>query len=205
MEAEEAPDKMRLRMWLPLWAMQCVGGLIVLNEEISTKLVGGRMKNAFALIGNPFVAIPLVLFGWYSYLAGANKSTFSLVFMVAFTLWVFLRIRHGLGRAAAAGNVVAAKATFLKLGEKDRSTVHDYSLEVIRRSGWRSANPPEFKNDAERFGWYALAMMEMGVLPLPIIPAWAVVKNPWFPIDDSQMETAIALAKKQGFEVSIDR
>jgi hypothetical protein len=163
------------------------------------------MKNVFALVGNPFVAIPLVLFGWYSYFTGPNRSTFSLVFVSAFTLWVILRIRHGLGRAAAAGNVVAAKATFVQLDEKEQKAVHDYSIEVIRRSGWRSATVPEFRNDVERFGWYALTMMEMGIRPLPIIPAWAVVKNPWFPIDDSQVETAITLAKKQGFDVSIER
>ena len=104
-----------------------------------------------------------------------------------------------------AGNVVAAKATFLQLGEKERSAIHDRSLDIIRRSGWHSSNEPEFRNDSERYGWYALTMLEMGVKPLPIIPGWAVVKNPWFPIENSQIDTAIALAKKQGFTIVIDR
>lgn len=163
------------------------------------------MKSAFTMVSHPFIAIPLALFGWYAYFTGQNSSIYSLLFVSAFTLWVVFRIRYGLGRAAAAGNVVAAKATFQQLNEKDQNAVHDHSIEVIRRSGWRSAKTPEYKSDLDRFGWYALAMMELGIRPLAIIPAWSVVKNPWFPVDDSQIETAITLARKCGFEVTIER
>lgn len=164
------------------------------------------MKNTITFVfDNLFIAIPLTIFGWYSYLTGSAKSTFSLVFIAGFTLIVILRMRFGLQRAAAAGNVVAGKATYEQLGDTEKAKIHNYAIEIIRRSGWRSKIDPTFKNDVERFGWYALSMMELGIKPLPIIPGWMTIKNPWIPIDDSQLDTALKLARKEGFDVSLSR
>ena len=159
------------------------------------------------LLTSPFFQVPTLVFGWSRYFFFPPTGGIFLWVLIAYTVFSFLTIRSGLKKAAAAGNVVAAAATFATLTAQQQTTVHAQAIEIIKRSSFKTTLEPRFHSDADRYGWYALSMMELGIAPLPIIPGWQVVKNPWIAvgIKDSQIDTALELAKRNGFDVSISR
>jgi hypothetical protein len=159
------------------------------------------------LLTSPLVQVPALAFGWTRYFFHQPNGGAFLWVLIAYTVFSFLTIRSGLKKAAAAGNVVAAAATFATLAGPQQATVHAHAIEIIRRSSFKTTLEPRFHSDADRYGWYALSMMELGIAPLPIIPGWQVVRNPWIAvgIKDSQIDTALELAKRKGFDVSISR
>ena len=150
--------------------------------------------------------IPLAI-AWYNYLSSHTSSVPYLVVLIAATLYLVLGIYLGLRRSAAANNVVAAAATWETLSLDDRKRVHICAIDAIRDSGWRGATPPSFENDVQRFGWYALSMGILGIHPVCVTKGWNHVRNPFLalPPADTNIDTVIALASKEGFAVKISR
>ena len=126
-----------------------------------------------------YLWIVLVPVGWYLYLTSDSQNTLVLVGLVLATIVVAFAVRSGIRTAAAANNVVAAAATFKMLNHSDQQRVHEHTVEIIRRSGWRGQGEPSFRDDAVRFGWYALSMAELGIKPVCISSRWQFVQNPF--------------------------
>lgn len=152
-----------------------------------------------------YLWIVLVPVGWYMYLTSSSPSTIFLVGLVMITIVVAFAVRSGIRTAAAANNVVAAAATFQTLSHSDQQRVHEYAVEIIRRSGWRGQGEPSFRDDAARFGWYALSMAELGIKSVCISSGWQFVQNPFVAVsvDSSYTNAALRRAKKQGFDVRL--
>lgn len=150
--------------------------------------------------------IPLVVFGWYKYFSTDSSSMMLLSLVVIASTVVFLMVRSDYRKAAAANNIVAAAATFGVLDGDQRARIHDHAIQIIKRS-WRGGREPQFATDAARFGWYALAMAELGIEPVCILPSWNFVRNPFIAIavSDSNIDTALHTARKQGFDVELSR
>ena len=151
--------------------------------------------------------VPLVLIGWYGYFSGRFTGMIVLIPLVIASSVMALGVRRGYRKAAAANNVVAAAATYASLTSTLKADVHERTMEIIKRSpGWEKEDPT-FSDEAQRFGWYALAMAEMGITPICLIGGWSYVRNPFVAIfsNDSNIDTALMLAKKAGHEVTILR
>lgn len=121
--------------------------------------------------------LPLA-YGWYKYFAG-GFSAWLLVVLVLATVVLLTLMYRDWKKAAAANNVVAAAATYQSLSDPSRTQVHEHAIEIIKRSGWRGSRGPTFDDDVQRFGWYALSMAELGVVPICVIKGWNPVRNPF--------------------------
>ncbi|HRJ95029.1 MAG TPA: hypothetical protein PLJ86_18270 [Candidatus Thiothrix moscowensis] len=152
-----------------------------------------------------YLWIVLVPVGWYLYSTSDSQNTLVLVGLVLATVVVAFAVRSGIRAAAAANNVVAAAATFKMLNHSDQQRVHEHTVEIIRRSGWQGQGEPSFRDDAVRFGWYALSMAELGIKSVCISSRWQFVQNPFVAVsvDSSYVNAALQRAKKQGFDVQL--
>jgi len=154
-----------------------------------------------------YLWIVLVPVGWYLYLESDSPNSLFLAALVIATIVLAIAVWMGIRTAAAANNVVAAAATFQTLSHADQQRVHDFAVEIIRRSGWRGQGEPSFRDDAIRFGWYAHSMAELGIRPVCISPGWQVIQNPFVAVsvNSNYITTALQRAKKQGFDVQLSR
>jgi len=153
-----------------------------------------------------YLWIPLLAVGWYVYFTSESPSILFLSGLVLASIVVAFAVREGIRTAAAANNVVAAAATFGTLSHSDQQRVHEQAIEIIKRSGWRrKSEPSSFRDDAVRFGWYALSMAELGIKPVCISSGWQFVRNPFVAttVDNIYMNTALQRAKKEGFDVRL--
>lgn len=152
-----------------------------------------------------YLWIVLVPVGWYMYLTSNSPNTLFLVGVVLTTIVVAFAVWIGIRTAAAANNVVAAAATFQTLGDSEQQRVHECAVRIIKRSGWRGQGEPSFRDDAVRFGWYALSMAELGIKSVCISSGWQFVQNPFVAVsvDSSYINAALQQAKKQGFDVQL--
>ncbi len=77
----------------------------------------------------------------------------------------------------AASNVVFAKYTHSRLNNKQQKAVHEKAKELVLAADTKLTG---FANEVERYGWYALAMKELGIASMvPENPNWYAVKNPY--------------------------
>ena len=80
----------------------------------------------------------------------------------------------------AALNVVLGKYTHQQLNKKQQQQVHDKAVAMVLASNSKMRG---FADDVERYGWYALAMKDLGIASLvPENPCWTKVKNPYMDI-----------------------
>lgn len=153
--------------------------------------------------------IPLIFLlsiGWYRYFVLKSPSSLFLLFLIVFSTIIAFMVRKGIRKAAAANNIVAAAATFNTLNQSEQQHVHQNTIAIMNRSGIRMREEKlYFRNAAERYGWYALSMAELGIKPVCI--GWQFISNPSIAIsiNDSLIDTALQKAKKQGFDVRISR
>ena len=81
---------------------------------------------------------------------------------------------------AAAANIVFAKYTHGKLPKTKQKQVHEKAIELVKQIEPKIRG---FANEVERYGWYALAMDNLGIpSAVPQNPAWNKVKNPYYAI-----------------------
>lgn len=92
--------------------------------------------------------------------------------------WFFLRLRR---RHHAASNVLLAKYSWLRLDKDTQQQVHERAVEFAISNG---KGRQGFANEVEQFGWYALAMADMGLQStVPGNPVWHRVRNPYLALD----------------------
>ena len=94
-------------------------------------------------------------------------------------LYIWLKASNWLKRNAAANNVILAKYTFLQLSVTDRERVHAHAVKIINASGGKFTR---FTEETSQYGWYALALAELGIPPALPDQHWCLVRNPYLAI-----------------------
>ncbi len=93
---------------------------------------------------------------------------------------ILLKIFRTLQQHKAASNIVFAKYTFSKIDAKQQKSVHEKAKQLVIDAKTKHTG---FANEVERYGWYALAMKELGMMSLvPDNPSWHKIKNPYLAI-----------------------
>ncbi len=107
-------------------------------------------------------------------------------------------------RYSAALNVVLAKVTFERLLPTKQAEVNSKAHEILARLMTR---PPEtFETEVHRFGWYALAMAELGIQPAFEEPRWILIPNPFLavvPGDPAFKRIVKYLKRKYGIDIQL--
>jgi len=124
-----------------------------------------------------------------------------LCLVAVYAVWKYLRF---VKRHKAAMNVVLAKITFGRLSASKQTEVdlkaHEILAPLMRK-------PPEiFKTETHKFGWYALAMAELGIPPAVEQAKWNYVSNPFFavfPGDSAFKLICEYMKRKHGIEVQL--
>ncbi|HED40228.1 MAG TPA: hypothetical protein ENJ13_07325 [Chromatiales bacterium] len=119
-------------------------------------------------------------------------------------LMVVIKLINMRRRHRAASNLVFAKYTFNRLNIAQQNRIHDKAVEMVLTS---DVNMDGFANEVERFGWYALAMNELGIHSLvPDNPCWYKIKNPYraiIPGDSMIYNVTGALQQQYNIDVKI--
>lgn len=120
-------------------------------------------------------------------------------------IFIFL-LRRNLAsnkRADAALNVLLAKHAFSRLSPDEQDRIALRARDLMAERG----HAAEFQGEVDRYGWYALAMKEMGMSPgVNGFKEWKSIGNPSTAIGagDPLLRTAAFLLKKKcGIDVSI--
>lgn len=123
------------------------------------------------------------------------------------TLLVFIfLLRRNLAsgkRADAALNVLLAKHVFSKASPDERERIALRARELLAGRGQAA----DFAGEVDRYGWYALAMKELGISPgVKGFKDWKGIANPSTAIraGDPLLRTAAYLLKSQcGIDVQV--
>jgi len=125
---------------------------------------------------------------------------------VVVLLALYFRFKLSFDQYKEASNVVTAAYTFGKLPREAQEAVRDRTRQILSKSGWRGEFSQLEENEPALYGWYALAMAELGISPNGVLDTWNYVRNP-FNVDPKSKQYAIALKqfkKKTGGEIYID-
>lgn len=102
------------------------------------------------------------------------------VFGVLILIIVGLKLFRTKQQHRAASNVVFAKYTFEQLKKTDQKRVKERAKALVLGSSTKLRG---FANEVERFGWYAIAMNDIGIpSAVPDNPVWHKVKKPYLAI-----------------------
>ena len=126
---------------------------------------------------------------------------------VAIVAFVAKHVWEGTRRASAANNVVAAAATYTTLTAEGKAAIDAQAEAIVRKSNWPEGKPIAYPTELAKWGWYALAMRELGVRPVCLTSHWAVVRNPFTAllVTDTMLDSAVSLAARAGSTVQLDR
>ena len=99
------------------------------------------------------------------------------IFGVLILIIIILKIYRTKQQHRAASNVVFAKYTFEKMKKEEQKKVKEKAKALVLSSDTKLRG---FANEVERYGWYALAMHDLGIpSAVPDNPVWHSVKNPY--------------------------
>lgn len=122
-------------------------------------------------------------------------------------LFLYFRFKVGFDRWKAAHNVVVAAYTYANLSPETQESVRERTEEILLKSGWRGNTRRLEQDQTAMYGWYALAMAELGIAPLALLDTWNHVRNPFIAISAGHKDVvsvASQLKKATGVEISID-
>lgn len=128
---------------------------------------------------------------WAVYIFVLEKSGFMLFLLIAATATAYFKFKKDLKKTHASNNVVVAAETYRELNEDAQLEVQQRAEVIIRRCGW-TLKDITFDNDTQRFGWYALAMAELGFPPVCMLPSWNFVANPWLAVIDGDKQLEVS-------------
>ena len=134
--------------------------------------------------------VALAIFGAV-YLFVLEKSGFMLFLLIVAIAIAYFKFKNDLKKTHASNNVVVAAETYRELNEEAQLEVQQRAEVIIRRCGWTSKDIA-FENDTQRFGWYALAMAELGIPPVCMLPSWNFVANPWLAVIDGDKQLEVS-------------
>ncbi|WP_321820854.1 MULTISPECIES: hypothetical protein [unclassified Burkholderia] len=119
-------------------------------------------------------------------------------------VYLFLRWKKRNRIAGAAFNVLLAKHTFSTMPPDQKKTVEQRAAEILVASGARGH---EYYDEVDKYGWYALAMNELGInSAIKEYPGWNRVRNPIlaiFPGDPALSAASLAIKARWGVDVSV--
>jgi len=134
-------------------------------------------------------------------------KTLTIVIAFIVGLFVLVRIKSAFTKYRAALNALLAKHTYQNLDLASQQKVRIQTQIILFKGGFRdSAQSIEQLDDRERYGFYALAMAELGISPSLPGESWQYIKNPFVALDnaDNQIGTAkIHLQKAHGVTVDL--
>ena len=99
------------------------------------------------------------------------------IFGVLILIIIVLKVYRTKQQHRAASNVVFAKYTYEKMRKDEQKKVKEKAKSLVLSSSTKLRG---FANEVERYGWYALAMNDLGIpSAVPDNPVWHEVKNPY--------------------------
>jgi hypothetical protein len=150
-----------------------------------------------------FIVVPCLFIGWVAYFTFSSTSSLPLYFLIPATLLGIGLVRSGLKRAAAVNNAVSAAATFQTLPGPVQHHVEMQAIAILDRLH-RPINGLDMMVHTARWGWYALAMRELGIPPVGELRRWNLVANPLLAVkpNDPYVRITIDRLQQKGFPVN---
>jgi hypothetical protein len=121
--------------------------------------------------------------------------------------FIALRVRASIRRFCAARNALLAKYTFGTLDDNSKRNVVKQAEDIMRSGGIH--NPSEHLSSLEekaRYGFFALAMGELGIGPALPNEGWHYVRNPFVALLKADKEIWMAknhMRNVHGVDVSL--
>ena len=147
---------------------------------------------------------PILLVGWVIVLLDAEYRNWAFVLpLLIASAWGALKFRAGYKRSAAANNAVLAAATFQTLTPSDQMAVESRAVDILAQLR-RPLDGPDMMVHEARWGWYALAMGELGIKPVGELSNWNLVRNPLFALrpNDPYVLSTIDRLQRKGYPVN---
>ncbi|HWI82691.1 hypothetical protein [Ramlibacter sp.] len=151
-----------------------------------------------------FVYVAILVVGWLMVLFDAeSRSVLFVLPLVVGSGWAAVKFRSGYQRSAAANNAVLAAATFQTLSGSDQMAVERRALEILGTLR-RPAQGPDMMIHEARWGWYALAMGELGIKPVGELSNWNHIRNPLLALrpNDPYVLSTIERLERKGYPVN---
>lgn len=125
---------------------------------------------------------------------------------IALGMFVFLKVKSSFQKYRAAQNVLLAKYTFNNLDSEKRNEVIERTKGILQQGGVTSADRIDRLDERERYGFYALAMGELGIQPALAGYDWNFVRNPFLALLRAEREIRTAqmqIRNARGIQIDI--
>lgn len=132
------------------------------------------------------------------------KTLAIVIGLLILSLFVLLRIKSAFTKYKAALNALLAKHTYQNLDLAAQQKVQVQTRIILFKGGFRDS--AQQLEDREKYGFYALAMAELGISPSLPGESWQYIKNPFVALDNAENQIATAkihLQKSHGVAVDI--
>jgi len=137
-----------------------------------------------------------------------NLITIILILLVV--LFFYVKIYRSMKKHTAAMNALVAKATYLRLSESSQKEIENRAISILEQ-GWKFSKEDarewlNHRSESERYGFLALAMLELNIKPISDNWRWQIVRNPFLALikADSQIEVAKHSLHREGIEVDLN-
>lgn len=151
-----------------------------------------------------FVFLPIVVVLWVFYSLTTPHGALTTYLLITTTVIAAFFFWAGYKRSAAVNNAVLAAATYQNLAPSQQVEVDQQMLSLLVRLR-TPINGPNMMVHTARWGWYALAMRELGIPPMGELPSWNIVRNPLTAIrhDDPYVQSTVERLKGKGYPVDM--
>lgn len=137
-----------------------------------------------------------------------NLLIVTIVLLIA--LIFFIKIYSNVKKHTAAMNALFSKATYLRLPESSQREVENRAISILEQ-GWRFSKEEASEclnrmTERERYGFFALAMLELNIKPISDRWRWQIVRNPYLALikADRQIKVAKHGLHCEGIEVNLN-
>jgi hypothetical protein len=134
-------------------------------------------------------------------------NTFLFIICIIAGIYIVFKIKKSINKHNAAMNALVAKATYQHLDMDSQRQVIDRVLFILQRDGGFPASQESLDKigEKEKYMFYALAMLELGIEPISRKWKWYPIRNPFVALigSDKEIKMAELGLKKEGIEVSL--
>ena len=131
-----------------------------------------------------------------------------IVLIIIAGIYLFFHVKSHGSKVGAAKNALLAKYTFSRIDSKTQSKVLDRTRDILRSGGIRDATEKlQTLSERERYGFYALAMAELGIPPALGNETWQYVRNPFAALIRAESHIAASqndLKNKYGVDITME-